>query len=188
MDKKKTILLVIAAVVILALIGAFLLFSNTDITLEGTGAYVTVPSDYELDVNSGVATKDDVGIFFNGILGDTSTTTDFYKAISANGKSAGYENITEDTINGFKVYEYAAKVDNLSVVKYGSSTQWVEYPPMNLTDMAGSKVQADHYRKVYFISPNNSVANELTIVAKNPDTDLYTQEINDIIHSISLTE
>lgn len=188
MDNKKKILLVIAAVIILALLGAILLLGSSDITMEGMGAYVTVPNDYELDVNSGIATKGDVGIYFNGILDGTKGTTEFYKAISANGKSAGYENITEDTINGFKVYEYAAKVDNLTVLKYGSSTQWVEYSPVNLTDMSGSKVQADHYRKVYYISPNNSVANELTIVAKNPGTDLYTQEINDIVHSIALKE
>ena len=187
MDKKKTILLAIAAIVILALIGAFLLFSNADVTLEGTGATVTLPSDYELNMNTGTATKGDVEMFFNGIIGDTSFTTDFYKAISANGKSAGYENVTEDTINGFKIYEYAAKPDNLKVVKYGSSTQWVEYSPVNLTDNSGSKISADHYRKVYFISPNNSVANELTIIAKNPETDLYSQEINDVIHTIATT-
>lgn len=188
MDRNKKILLAIVAFIILALIGILLCILSTDITMEGTGAYVTVPNDYELNTDSGVASKGDVNIFFTGLLDGTQSTTDFYKAISANGKASGYENITEDTINGFKVYEYAAKADNLTVLKYGSSTKWVEYTPVNLTDMTGSKIQADHFRKVYYISPNNSFANELTIYAKNPETDLYTQEVNDIIHKIALKE
>ena len=99
MDRNKKILLAIVAFIILAILGLLLLIGSTDITMEGTGAYVTVPNDYELNTDSGVASKGDVNIFFTGLLDGTQSTTDFYKAISTNGKASGYENITEDKIN-----------------------------------------------------------------------------------------
>ena len=188
MDKKLKIAIAVIAVIIIAIIAALFLIGNSEKTLQGTGAKVTLPSDYEIDYTKGIATKDDKIILFNGIIGNTSLTTDFYKAISENGKEAGYEDISEDTINNFKVYKYSTKPSNLKTVSYGSLMQWVEYPPVELVDSTGQKIEADHYKKIYYISPNNSTANELTIIAKKPDTDLNTDEITKIINSISLNE
>lgn len=189
MEKNmKIILIAVVAVILLALVGGYLLFTNTDITLVGMGSEVTVPAYYELDEAKALATNDDVIILFNGIMGSVNETTEFYKAISANGNASGYKNVTEDTINAYKVYEYEADPHNLTLVKYGSSTQWYEYPPEDIIDGSGSKIDTNHYRKIYYISPNNSVANELTIIAKNPNADLHSKEIEDIIHSIKATE
>ena len=82
MDRNKKILLAIVAFIILAILGLLLLIGSTDITMEGTGAYVTVPNDYELNTDSGIASKGDVNIFFTGLLDGTQSTTDFYKAIN----------------------------------------------------------------------------------------------------------
>lgn len=188
MDKNKAILIAVAAIIIVAVVGTFLYISNSDLTLEGTDSKITVPNTFQFEENTPIATKDNVSVMFIGVLGQTNDTTEFYKAVKANGNASGYENITENTINGYKVYEYAAKPENLKTVKYGSSTEWIEYPPINLTDGNGKKIDADHYRKVYYVSPNNSSVNELTIIAKSPDVDLYSEEINRIVDSISLKE
>lgn len=188
MEKNMKIIIAVVVVILLALVAAFAMFSNSDQYLLGTGADLTVPSTFELDQDKLTASNDDVILIFNGILGNTNEVSDFYKAISENGKSAGYQNISEDTINGFKVYEYEADPHNLTTLKYGSSTKWIEYEPTNLTDGTGSKIDTTHFRKVYYISPNNSVANELTIIAKNPGADLHSKEIEDIIHSIKVSE
>lgn len=188
MEKKMAIILAVIILIIVALVGVFLFISNSDVTLEGTDSKVTVPKDFVLEENGALATKDNVSVMFVGIIGQTNESTTFYNAIKTNGNASGYENISENTINGYKVYEYAAKPENLKTVKYGSSTEWIEYPPINLTDGNGKKIDADHYRKVYYVSPNNSSVNELTIIAKSPDVDLYSEEINKIVDSISLKE
>lgn len=188
MDKKFKIIIAVIAVIIIAIIGAIFILGNSAQTLEGSGATLTIPKDYEINFEKGYATKDDVTIMFSGIMSDPKFTTDLYKALEANGKNSGYENITEDNINGFKAYEYAAKTDNRVMVKYGSSTEWTEYTPLNFTDASGQNIPSDHYRVIDYISPNNSTMNELVIFGKNPDTDLYSNEITEMINSISVKQ
>lgn len=188
MDNKFKIIIAVVVVILLAVIGGIFVLGSAEQTLETPTSSITIPNDYTIDYERGTATKDDITITFISILGDPKDATELYKALSANGKGSGYENITNDTINGYKAYEYAAKTDNRTVVKYGSSTEWVEYSPLNLTDYTGQKIPSDHYRLIDYVSPNNSATEELVIFAKNPDTDLYTDEINEIINSITLLE
>ena len=187
MDKKIAISIAVVVVVILAILGGLFVLGNADVTLESTDSIVTLPNTYVID-ETGSATNHEEGttIMFIGMIGSPNNAIDLGKALLANGNSSGYENISEDTVNGFKVYEYAAKPDNLKTLKYGSSTEWTEYSPENLTDTHGSKINADHYRRVYYISPNNSTCTELTIIATKADTNLYSSEINEMIHSIAL--
>ena len=186
MDKKKIAIGIIAIIVIIAIIGIVgvnLFINNMDLTLEGTTAKVTLPKDYTLN-EKGLATKGNVGMYFIEMAGDTSITTDFLKAIKS-----GYENYSESTANGYKIYEYSAKPNNLKLLKYGSSTKWTEYPPQNLTSPAdSSRITCDHYRTIYYLSPNGATISQLVIYTTDANTDLKTAEINDIINSIKPKE
>jgi len=51
--------------------------------------------------------------------------------------------------------------------------------------MVGSNVTIDHFRIVTAISPNNSTVNYILIYTDDPNTNLYTTEINQIINSLS---
>ncbi|WP_405267527.1 hypothetical protein [Methanobrevibacter sp.] len=189
MDKKMKIILAVVAVIIIAILGVFLFLSNSDVTLSGLDSQVTLPNNYTLD-DKGVATLGDVGIYYTGIQGgDTNSVDDFYKALKSNGKDSGYQNITTDKINGFKVYEFAANPKELKNVSSdreysGNQYSWTEYPPYipykGMTDM-----DVDHFRYIGFINPNTKTLSELTIFTNNSDVNLYSKDIDAIINSIA---
>lgn len=190
MDKAKKIILAVVVIVILAILGGLYYISTSDVELQsGAGASITLTKNFTLDEKSPqLASDGKVEIMSYGLMDNTQTVMDTFKAIKENGNASGYKNYSEDTINGFKVYEYAANPKDLKVLKYGSSTEWTEYPPINLTYPAGSKVDCDHYRVVTFVSPNNATMNQIVLIAKDANTDLYTPEINEMLRTIKVTE
>jgi len=118
-------------------------------------------------------------------MSDVKFESEFNQALVAKGNQSGYQNISEWNVNGYKTCEYAGKPSELKNITYGSSTEWTEYPPINLKDMVGSNVTIDHFRIVTAISPNNSTVNYILIYTDDPNTNLYTTEINQIINSLS---
>lgn len=186
-DKKKIIILIVA-IIIIAIAGGYYYMSNQDTILRGTTSQVSLPNEYKLNEKA-IATNGKTGMYFIEYGGDNSITMDNLKAIKENGNASGYENYTESTANGYKIYEYSAKPENLKTLKYGSSTMWTEYPPMNLTSPGdNSRITCDHYRSVFYVSPNGATISQLIIYAPDADTDLNTAEINDIINSIKPVE
>lgn len=184
MDKKKIILAIIAVIVIILAVGIYFV-STADVTLEGVNAQVTLPNSYTLD-NKGVASNGTVDMYFTGIMEEVKLEDDFQKAVKTNGNSSGYENYTESTVNGFRVYEFAGNPKELKTLKYGSSTEWVEYGPEAVLDPVGKAKNSNHFREVTFISPNNSTVNKLMISTDDANVDLYTPEISRIIESIAV--
>lgn len=183
MDKKMKVILAIVIVVIIAAAGVFFYLSTRDVTLEGTGAQVTLPNSFKLD-NKGYASNGTVKVMMSGILGETNISTTFLNAIKASGNVSGYQNYTEKDINGYKAVEFAANPKDLKTLKSGSSTEWIEFPPEPIVDASGANVSCDHLREVNYVGPNNSTINKLVIYTDDPNVNLYTPEINKIVDSI----
>ena len=190
MDKAKKIILAVVVIVILAILAGLFLIGSSDLELQsGAGSSITLPNNFTMDdASTQVASNGSVEVMTYGLMDNPESANEMFKAIKANGNASGYQNYSEDTINGFKVYEYAANPKDLKILKYGSSTEWTEYPPTNLTYPTGSKVDCDHYRIVTFVSPNNATMNQVVLIAKDANTDLYTPEINEILRTIKVTD
>ena len=107
----------------------------------------------------------------------------YLQAIKANGPASGYQNITNTTINGFKVYEYAGsplELKNVSTNKArsGDYLTWTTYRPFLPYDTAFS----NHFRFVDYIKDGHT--SNLFIYTSSPNVDLYTADIEKIIHSV----
>lgn len=193
MDKNKII--IIAVVVIIAIVAACLLIlGNSDITLVGTDAQVTVPKNYTLDVDAAVATGGDVKVAFIGsVAGSNNDVEKFYSAVAKNGNASGYKNYTNGTIGDFKYYEFSANIkdlENISTEKTtsGDSEYWTEYN----TDMAKLGIEKENnvakMRRITFINEKDKSVNDLIFFTNNTDADLNTAELNGIINSIKTLE
>lgn len=188
MEKKgKTIIGVVLVIITLIFIG-LLILGSADLTLQTSNAQVTVPNNYTLD-NDGVASCGDINILFTPIMGVTKDSEmKVYNALKSNGKDAGYENITNRTINGFDVFEFAAHPDDLKnfssdeVYNADGSYSWNTYSP-NLPYQGITSLKVDHFRLVSFMKGDK--VNYLTIFTDNPKASLYTPEIENVINSIA---
>ncbi len=188
MEKKGKILIgVVLAIIVLIIAGLFIV-GNMDVTLGTDSAQVTLPSDYTID-DKGVAVFEDINVMMSPVVGvSADNEKNVYKTIKANGKDAGYENITNKTINGFEVFEFAAHPDKLKNVSsdrdYSSdgSYTWTTYSP-NFPYEGATSLNVDHYRVVSFIKGDK--VNYLTIFTDNPNASLYTPEIENIINSVT---
>ena len=184
MERKTKIIIGVVAAILVVLIAGFLLLGNADVTLLGDGSQVTLPSNYTVD-ELAVATAGDTSVMFTPVSGATKDSeAEFYSATKTNGKDAGYQNVTSSKINGYKVYEFAAnpnKLKNVSTdeVTSGDTTTWKTFEPYL---PFGSDAGVDHYRMITFVKDGK--VNYLTFYTDNPDTSLYTPEIDAIIHSI----
>lgn len=188
MEKKGKIIIGVVIVIIVIIIAGVLFLANSDVILRSDSVQVTLPSNYTID-DKGVAVCEDTNILLTPVFGVTGDSEkDIYKTIKANGKEAGYKNITNKTINGFDVFEFAANPDKLKNVssdrEYSSdgSYSWETYAP-NYPYEGTTSLNVDHYRLVSFIKGDK--VNYLTIFTDNPNTSLYTPEIENIINSIS---
>ena len=113
---------------------------------------------------------------------------EFFSAIKSKGKSAGYENVENKTVNGYTVHEFSAHPDKLKnltapTTVEGSDEAWITYP----TDIAAPfQGDVDHFRSVTFIKDGKE--HKLLIYTNNPSVDLYTSDIEGIINSIGPIE
>jgi hypothetical protein len=184
MDKKTKIIIGVVAVVAIVLVGYFILTSG-DVTMVAEDAQITLPHNYSVD-NNIVAKAGDVNVSFMPLKGtDLKFEKEFFGAIEANGKDAGYENITNTTINGYTAFDFAAHPDKLkNVSTERKSTDegeaWTTYPP---EAVAYFDHPVDHFRTVNFVKDNKVYT--LRVYTDNPDTSLYTSEIDGIIKSIA---
>lgn len=191
MEKKGKIIIGIA-VVILALIIAGVLFLNSmDVTLLAGDSQITLPNNYSID-DKGVASCGDINVLYTAVSGGSpENELQFQKAIVSNGKEAGYENITNKTINGYTVYDYAGHPDKLKNVstdkEYSSdgSSSWSTFSPYFAYDGVTS-LDVDHYRMLSFVKGDK--ISYLTFFTDNPDASLYTPEIENAINSIADVE
>ena len=192
MEKKKII--IIAVIAIIAIIAAgVLILNNTNITLEGMGATVTVPHNYTLD-KTGVASAGDKRVTFIGSTGGLGSDVEkYFSAVEKNGKSAGYDNYKTGNIGDFKYYEFSAnpkELKNVSTEKVttGATTEWTEYPPEMATGSIGNLTGVAKMRKITFINTKDNSVNELILFSNSTDADLYSAEMEAIINSITPTQ
>jgi hypothetical protein len=189
MEIKKILamaIIVLAVFSCLSVVSAgFLDFLGGEKVLEGEGSQVKLPSNYTLDDKKIVATCGDINVTFTPQLSsDIKFENEFFSAISSDGKDAGYENITNKTVNGYTVHEFAAHHDKLKnltapTVVEGSDEAWITFTP---DAAAPFQNPVDHFRSVTFIKDGKE--HKLMISTNNPSVDLYTSEIEGIINSI----
>ena len=151
--ENKTVLIILGIIVALAVIVGIVLASmgNADYTMQGDAAQITVPGNYSFDDANFIAYNDD-GVNVT-IMEQRSPDyfKKFYGAIRDNGKDSGYQNVTNTTINGYEVYDFAAnpsELKNVSTTKEvsGGYETWTEYTPETA---ASFKTPVDHYRPSY---------------------------------------
>lgn len=193
MDKKKIIIIAVVVIIAIVAVGWFLI-SNSDITLVGTEAQVTVPKNYTLDTNAAVATAGDVKVTFIGSIdGSDKEVEKFYGAVAKNGNASGYKNYKNGSIGDFKYYEFTANIKDLANISTekttaGDTEYWSEYTP----DMAKLGIEKDNsvtkMRRITFINEKNNSVNDLIFFTNNTDADLNTAELNAIINSIKTIE
>ena len=188
MEKRTKIIIGVVVAILAILIAGILILANTDITMVGNDAQITVPSNYLLDDN-GVATDGNTSIMFTGIMdGNKDNEAEWYAALKSNGKDSGYKNITSSKVNGYKTYEFAGNPDKLKnfssdKVTSGNLVTWKTFEPYL---PFGSSADVDHYRMISFVK--GDTVNYLTFYTNDPDTSLYTPEIESIINSIGPVE
>ena len=154
-------------------------------TIKGNNAEITIPYDYNFDENSKLFTKDNVSIMYYRFDDDFETFLKVYNTISLYGNESGYDNVTNYSIDNFIVYDYAVKTDDLKVIELNNSSNNIKVFIANLTDFNGDKIKSDHYRKIIYVNTEDNSTNELVVIAKSEEDDLYSAEIDDIIHSIN---
>lgn len=91
MEKRTKIIIGVVVAILVILVAGFLFLSNANVTLQGNEAAVTLPGNYTLD-DKGIATAGNTSVMFTGIMsGSGGSEANFYKAVSQNGKEAGYK-------------------------------------------------------------------------------------------------
>lgn len=184
MEKNTKIILGVVAIVLIIVVAAFFVLFTMDKTLEGDGAAVTIPGSFSVDADSGIATNGTISIVMVPQQTSSAKELKYIGAIKSNGKSAGYENITNTTtINGYDVFEYAGhplKLKNVSTdrVRSGGYERWTTYEPYLPYDL----VFSDHFRFVDYIKGEH--VSNLFIYTSDPSVDLYSADIDKIINSV----
>lgn len=182
---KKVIIGIIVAIVVILLAGYFIL-NTGDKILVAENLQVTVPGNYTADSEFS-AHAGDLNVSFIEQKGSPNNdfVNKFFKAVKVNGKDAGYENVTNKTINGTNAYEIAAHPDKLKNVSTereatAEGEAWTTYPPEYAAPFGG---EVDHFRSVYYVKDDKVYV--LTFTANNASTNLYTPEIDGIINSLA---
>ena len=188
MERKGKIIIGVIVVIIAIIAAGALILSNSDVTLMANDATITLPSKYTID-DKGVASSDNVSVLFTPVSGGSAAQEKaFFQAIKDNGKDAGYKNISKTKINGYTVYDYSANPDKLKNVSSnkeysGDTTSWMTYTPYLAYDGV-TTMDVDHFRMVSYMKDDNVYY--LTFFTDNPDTSLYSSEIDQIINSFTV--
>lgn len=160
-------------------------FLGGDQYLEGDGSHVKIPSNYTVDDKKVLATGGDINITLTPQrTTDEKLQDEFFAAVKEFGKDAGYENVTNKTVNGYTVHEFAAHTDGLKNLTAateveGSDEAWITFPP----EMAAPfDYPVDHFRSVSYMKDGKE--HVLIISTNNASTNLYNAEIEGIIDSI----
>ena len=151
--------------------------------LQDDDSQVKIPSNYTLDEKKLVASCKGINISLTSHKSsDKNFETEFFNAVKEGGKDAGYENVSNKTINGYTVHDFAAspsKLKNLTGSSSKADIAWVEYPPEIAAPFDNP---VDHFRSVMFIKDGKE--HRLLISTNNTADNLYTPEIEGIINSI----
>lgn len=174
MKTNGKIVVAVISICLVIIVAGLLIYDSFGITVEGEGAAVKVPNSFGFD-EEGFLTNDEYTVFLCPVI-DAAPKDEakFFKVIKSNGKSSGYENVTSKTINGYKVYDYAASPHKLKNVTSGGVT-YEPYLPFGIDD-------CDHFRIVTYVK--GETVNYLIIFTDYPDVDLYTPEVEKIIDSV----
>lgn len=192
MDIKKILVIAIITLAVFSCLSAvsagWFDFLGGEKQLVGEGSQVTVPSNYTVDDKKIAASCNDINITLTPQKSsDDKFEEKFFSAVKSNGKSAGYENVTNETVNGYTLHEFAAKTAKLknltaSTEVAGSDEAWITFPP---EIAAPFDDPVDHFRAVTYIKDGKE--HKLVIFTNNSATNLYTPEIDGIINSINDT-
>ncbi len=151
--------------------------------LQDDDSQVKVPSNYTVDDKKIVASCKGINISFTSQKStEGNFETEYFNAIKEGGKDAGYENVSNKTISGYTVHDFAAspsKLKNLTGSSSKADIAWVEYPPQLA---APFDTPVDHFRSVTFLKDGKE--HRLLISTNNTADNLYTPEIEGIINSI----
>ena len=190
---NKKVIIGVVIVIIVAILAAIFLLNPSEVTLVAGDTSVTLPSDYELDQDTGIATKGDIGVLYMPVASsDVKAQKALFDTLKSNGKDAGYKKVKTDTINGFKVYQYSANPDKLKKVssdkvREGNYETWKEYEPYTpFKDM--TKMDVKQFRYTAYVNETSKTISELYIFTNNTDVDLYSSDIESIINSIAVVE
>ena len=189
MDIKKILILAIIVLTVfscLSVVSAGLFdFLSGEQFLQGDDSQVKIPSNFTIDDKKVVAIRDDMNISFIAQRhSDEKFEDQYFNAIKEYGKDAGYENVTNKTVNGYTVHDFAAHSDNLKnltapTVVEGSDEASITFPP-NIALPSDDPI--DHFRSVTFIKDGKE--HKLVFFTNNATVNLYTPEIEGIIDSI----
>ena len=192
MDIKKILVL---AIIVLAVFSCLNVasaglfdFLIGDQYLQGEDCQVKIPSNFTID-DKLVAVRDDMNITFTPVMGmDDGSENQFFTAIKVNGKEAGYENVTNKTVNGYTVHDFAAHPDKLKNVSTprvteGNEETWWTFSPLSVAPTADN---VDHFRSISYMKDGKQY--KLYIFTNSSDVNLYTPEVEDIIDSIGPIE
>ncbi|WP_295113941.1 hypothetical protein [uncultured Methanobrevibacter sp.] len=193
MNIKKILAITIIALALFSCLGAvsagWFDFLGGDKHLIAEDSQVTVPGNYTVDDKGILASSDTINMTFSVFKNsDDKFETKFFNAVKSDGKSAGYENITNKTVNGYTIHEFAANPKNLKNLTAetqveGSDEAWITFPPEIAAPFDNP---VDHFRSVTYLKDGKEV--KLVIFTGNATVDLYSSEINGIIDSIAPVE
>ena len=164
-------------------------FLSGDQFLQGDGSQVKIPSNYTVDDKKIAANCGDINITLTPQRStDDKFQQEFFDALLKFGKDAGYENVTNRTVNGYTIHEFSAHPDKLKTINApttveGSDEAWIEFTP-ELAAPFDNPV--DHYRSVTYIKDGKE--HVLLIFTNNSTVNLYNSEINEIVDSIAPME
>ena len=127
MNIKKILAIVIIVLAVFSCLSiasaGFFDFLSGEKFLEGDNTQVKVPSNYTVDDKKMVASCNGINISFVAQKStDNKFESDFFAAIKENGKEAGYENVTNRTVNGYTIYDFADKTALSAISKFLFST------------------------------------------------------------------
>ena len=118
--------------------------------LEGDGSQITVPGNYTLDDKKLVASCGDINVTFTPQLKtDDKFEDEFFGAVKTKGNESGYENVTNKTVNGYTVHEFAAHPDKLKNMTVSTEVEGSDESCMLLRNKRPLKSKGMHLSAVH---------------------------------------
>ena len=144
MDIKKILVIAIIALAVFSCLSAvsagWFDFLGGDKYLVGDGAQVKVPSNYTVDDKKIAASCKDINITLTPQKSsDDKLEKEFFGAVKSNGKSAGYENVTNKikALNAYiekhHVSDYKSKLVTCPNCGSKIATDWLDPNKHNIT-------------------------------------------------------
>ena len=165
-------------------------FLSGDVILEAKDSSVTLPKNFTVDKDTGIATAGDVKIQIINSKDTSDTLKPFKDAVATRGNESGYMDYKNGTIGNFSYYEFTAnpkELKNISTDKVtsGDATTWMEFPPQVVTVLLDDVNNVQKFREVDYTNTKDNSVTTLLISTNNTTVDLHSAYIDDIVNSIA---